>query len=55
MKFKNNIKSIATGLFDGIYLGHQALIRHVEGFLGSGDENMVMKINFYSLPSSETI
>jgi riboflavin kinase/FMN adenylyltransferase len=30
MEFKNNIKSIAIGSFDGIHLGHQALIREVE-------------------------
>jgi riboflavin kinase/FMN adenylyltransferase len=30
MRLTNSIKSIAIGSFDGIHLGHQALIRHVE-------------------------
>ncbi len=30
MKLNNNIKSIAIGSFDGIHLGHQALIAQAE-------------------------
>jgi len=30
MKYKNKIKSIAIGSFDGIHLGHRALIDQVD-------------------------
>ncbi len=30
MLYKNSIKSIAIGSFDGVHLGHQALIEHAE-------------------------
>jgi riboflavin kinase/FMN adenylyltransferase len=46
MKLNNNIKSIAIGSFDGIHLGHQALIKQAEAVVIIERNRSVMTMGY---------